>query len=73
MEKRDNNLVLIKSKNRSNYYTSISKAAKYLGVQANSVNWAITRRNILKDKYGDDVTVEITDGSEVKYKQINNM
>jgi len=71
-KKKDNNLILVKSGNRKNYFTSVSRASAFLGIGAPSVSWAIVHKNVLKNNAGDDVTIDMVDGSDVPYKLINN-
>lgn len=71
-KKKDNNLILVSIGKKKYYFTSSTRAGKFLGLQGSSVNWAIVHRNILKSNKGEDITIEIVDGSEVPYKYINN-
>lgn len=69
--KTDNNLILVTSGDRKNYFTSATRAGKFLGLAAQSVSWAIVHRNVLVNNAGENVTIELVDGSEVPYKYIN--
>lgn len=70
--KENNNLILITENNKKIYFTSSHRAGNYLGVQGNSVNWAIVHNNKLKNKNNEEVKIELVDGSEIPYKLINN-
>ena len=70
--KKDNNLVCVSIDGTHNYFTSITKAGKFIGLAACSVTWAITHDSSLKTVDGRDVKIFIIDGSEIKYKLINN-
>ncbi len=71
-QKTNNNLILVKSGNEKHYFTSTNRAGKFLGLQANSINWAIVHGNILFNNKDEEVTVNLIDGSEIPYKYINN-
>ena len=71
--KQNNNLVLITNKeNEKLYYSSYNRAAMSLGVQANSIKWAVNHSKKINDFNGNEVDVELVDGSEIPYKMINN-
>lgn len=70
--KKNNNLILVKSGNETHYFTTTNRAGKYLGLQANSINWAIVHGNILFNNKNEEVTISLIDGSEIPYKYINN-
>lgn len=72
MVKKNNNLVLVNVGEKKHYFTSINKAGLFLGLAPASINWAINRKNELKNNNDEIVTIEIVDGSEVPYKYINN-
>jgi len=67
-----NNLIMVKSEKSSKYFTNLNRAAKFVGIQPNSVSWAILNGNVIKDKEGNDITLSMVDGSEIPYKYINN-
>lgn len=71
-KKKDNNLILVNVGRIKHYFTSSTRAGNYLGLQGSSVNWAIVHRNTLKSNKGEDITIEVVDGSDVPYKYINN-
>ena len=71
-KKKDNNLLLVTSGKKKHYFTSLSRVAKFLGINAGSVAWAIGHRNTLKNNNDEDVTIEYVDGSDIPYKYINN-
>lgn len=70
--KKNNNLILVNVGKTKHYFTSATRAGDYLGIQGNSVNWAILHNNVLKNNNNEDVTIELVDGSDVPYKYINN-
>lgn len=72
-EKKNNNLIKVEIDNQTFYYTSLNRAAYKLGIQSNSINWAIVRG--INPKLPDGTyraKVSIVDGSEISYKYINN-
>jgi len=70
--KKNNNLILVNVGEEKHYFTSANRVGKFLGIQANSVSWAVMHQNVLVNNRGDNVTVQIVDGSEIPYKLINN-
>lgn len=70
--KKDNNLILVNVGKKKYYFTSTNRAGGFLGLQANSVNWAILHKNVLTNNRDEKVTIEVIDGSEIPYKLINN-
>lgn len=71
--KQNNNLVSINyGKGNVIYYTSMSHAARRLGIATASVKWAIEHDNVLTDYNGKEFTISTIDGSDVPYKLINN-
>lgn len=70
--KKDNNLILVNVGNKKHYFTSLTRAGRFLGMQSSSISWAIAHRNELVNNAGETVTIEIIDGSEIPYKYINN-
>lgn len=70
--KKDNNLVLVNAGNKKHYFTSLTRAGKFLGLQSASISWAIAHRNVLTNNAGEKVTITLVDGSEIQYKYINN-
>ena len=71
--KQNNNLILITNKdNEKLYYSSYNRAAMSLGLQANSVKWAVNHSKKITDFNGNEVKIELVDGSEIPYKLINN-
>lgn len=65
------NLVLVREENDLKYFTTSYKAAKYLGVQQNTLNWAIVNGNELT-KDGKPVEVDLVDGDGILYNLIDN-
>lgn len=65
-------LVLVREENDLKYFTTSYKAAKYLGVQQNTLNWAIVNGNKLT-KDGKPVEVDLVDGEGILYNLIDNM
>lgn len=70
--KKDNNLILVNVGKKKHYFASATRAGNYLGMQGNSVNWAIIHRNPLCNNNGEPITIELIDGSDIPYKLINN-
>ena len=71
--KKNNNLVLVTvNDNELHYFTSSNRAGDFLGLQSNSINWAIIHSNELINNDGKKVTIKLIDGSEIPYKLINN-
>ena len=70
--KKSNDLVLIHIGDKDIYFTTCTFAGNYLGIQANSVAYAITHKKVLMTTDDEKVTIELVDGSEVPYKLINN-
>lgn len=70
--KKDNNLILVNVGDKKYYFTSSNRAGKMLGMQNNSINWAIIHKNVLTNNAGEKVTIELVDGSDIPYKYINN-
>lgn len=71
--KKNNNLVLLNYKDgEKKYYTSLNKAGLAVGIASPSVTWAVKHNNVLTDNDDREFTIEIVDGSEIKYKYINN-
>lgn len=71
--KKNNNLILVNvGENEKHYFTSTNRAGYFLGLQSNSVNWAIIHQNELVNSKNEIITVELVDGSEIPYKYINN-
>lgn len=71
-KKKDNNLILVNVGKKKYYFTSTNRAGLFLGLQANSVNWAILHNNVMATNRDEKVNIEIIDGSEIPYKYINN-
>lgn len=71
-KKNDNNLICVNAGNEKHYFTSTSRAGTFLGLAAGSIQWAINHKNVLINNKDEEVTIEIVDGSEIKYKYINN-
>lgn len=72
-KKTNNNLICVNAGNEKHYFTSTSRAGQFLGLAAGSVQWAIDHENILINNKDEEVTIKIIDGSEIKYKYINNV
>jgi hypothetical protein len=70
--KKDNNLVLVNVGNKKYYFTSLTRAGRFLGLQSSSISWAIAHRNELTNNAGEKVTITLVDGSDIQYKYINN-
>lgn len=70
--KKDNNLVLVNVGNKKHYFTSLTRAGRFLGLQSSSISWAIAHRNELTNNAGEKVTITLVDGSDIQYKYINN-
>lgn len=71
--KKNNNLILVNvGTDEKHYFTSANRAGQFLGIQPNSVNWAIVHGNTLINNNDKKVTIELIDGSEIPYKYINN-
>lgn len=70
--KTSNNLILVNIGEDKYYFTSANRAGNLLGIQPNSVNWAIKHHNKLISNDDRIVTIELIDGSEIPYKYINN-
>ena len=68
---KNNNLILVNIGSKKYYYTSANKAGKLLGIQPNSINWAIIHKNELLYR-NNKVIIELIDGSDIPYKYINN-
>lgn len=72
-KKRNNNLVVLNYKDgEKKYYTSKNKAGLAVGIASPSVAWAIAHNNVLTDNQNREFTIGVIDGSEIKYKYINN-
>ena len=71
-KKNNNNLICVNSGNEKHYFTSTSKTGEFLGIAPGSVQWAIDHHNVLINNKDEEVTIEIVDGSEIKFKYINN-
>lgn len=72
-KKKNNNLVVIKYTNgKTLYYTSYNRAGMKVGLSAASVKWSCEHGTTLQDNDDNEITFMIADGSEVKYKDINN-
>ena len=70
--KKNNNLILVNvGADEKHYFTSANRAGQFLGIQQNSVNWAIVHGNTLINNNDKEVTIELVDGSEIPYKYIN--
>lgn len=70
--KKNNNLILVNvGADEKHYFTSANRAGNLLGIQPNSVNWAINHKNKLISNDDRIVTIELIDGSEIPYKYIN--
>ncbi len=70
-QKKNNNLILVNIGSEKHYFTSANRAGNLLGIQPNSVNWAIVHKNKLISNDDRIVTIELIDGSEIPYKYIN--
>jgi hypothetical protein len=71
--KRNNNLIMIKHENGDKmYYTSTTQVGYKLGIANASVLWALEHNNTLTDNCGNKLSISLVDGSEVKWKEINN-
>lgn len=66
-----NNLVCINIGEEKLFFTTPGKAGLYLGLQYNSVMWAINHKNKLITKDDRVCTVKIVDGSDIPYKYID--
>lgn len=71
-QKKNNNLILVNIGDEKHYFTSANRAGNLLGIQPNSVNWAIKHKNKLISDDDRIVTIELVNGSEIPYKMINN-
>lgn len=74
-KKKNNNLVAIIYANgngKTLYYTSSNRAGMKVGICNASVIWSCMHGTTLRDNEGNEITFAIVDGSEVKYKDINN-
>lgn len=72
-KKENNNLVVLKYEDgERRYFTSLSRAGKVVGLASASVLWAIHHQNVLVDNSDRKLTIGVIDGSEIKYKNINN-
>ena len=69
--KLDNNLFHVTYEGREYYFTKYSYITRLTNLQQIQIQNAIRRPEIYKEKYG--VSVELVDGSEIKYKYINVM
>lgn len=63
----NNELFRISNGIEQHYFTSLHRAAEYLGSQRAQVLYAYIRDL----KYNKEWLIEIVDGSEIKYKDIN--
>lgn len=70
--KKSNKLILVNVADRKYYFTSANRAGIFLGLQANSVTWAIAHESVLTNNRDETVTIEMVDGSDIPYKYINN-
>lgn len=72
MEKTNNNLIKVTTMTDKSihYYTNVKKIADRFGVHPTVINTAILKDNS-KLRKEHDVKIEIVDGSDVKYKDIN--
>lgn len=70
--KKNNNLVLINEGEKKLYFTSFNRAGMHLGLQANSIKWAVNHNNVLYNNRDEKITIELVDGSDIPYKYINN-
>lgn len=70
-KKKDNNLVKIKMKETGKvfYYTSIGRAMIEVGYGNTTINYHLNRNNKFETE---EFVLTIEEGSEVKYKDINN-
>lgn len=71
-KKKDNNLVCVLIGNTPHYFTSATRAGKYVGLASCSVVWAMTHNNDLTTEKGESIKFSIVDGSDIPYKYINN-
>lgn len=68
-EKKDNNLVKLTTVKGVHYFTSTNRCAIFLNTSQSVIDYNIrNNKGIIKNL---ECTVEIVDGSEVKYKDIN--
>lgn len=73
IKKKTNNLVAIKyADGKILYFTSYNRAGVTVGLSAASVKWACHNGSVLKDYNDNEITFAIIDGSEIKWKDINN-
>ena len=72
MRIKGHDLICINICGEKHYFTSATKAGMYLGVQYNSIIWAIEHKNKVITKDDRVCTITIVDGSEIPYKYINN-
>lgn len=68
MKKYDNNLYRVENElnGETHYFTSLQKIADVVGVQRTSIDTSFKRTGKWKH-----LLIDIVDGSEVKYKDIN--
>ena len=71
--KKNNNLILVNVGNKKHYFTSANRAGDFLGLGNNSIMWAIMHHNELSNNNGDIITVEMVDGSNILWKDINRI
>lgn len=72
-QKKDNNLVCVEYPDTTKkYFTSVNRAARHIGANPAAVEYALKNSKMATDIAGGRWCVYITDGSEVKYKDINN-
>ena len=67
-EKLDNNLFMVtcEERNYKRWFTSLNRIAKMIGVPRTSIELAF-----MKNKPYNGYNIEIVDGSNIKYKDIN--
>lgn len=72
-KKNDNNLICVNAGNEKHYFTSTSRAGTFLGLAAGSIQWAIDHKNVLINNKDEEVTIELIDGSNILWKDINRI
>jgi hypothetical protein len=70
--KKNNNLVLVTIDEDKKYFTSYCAAAKYTNLNGASILYAIKTNAVLYTNDDKLATIQIVDGTDVKYDDINN-
>ena len=70
--KKNNDLILVTVGDDKKYFTSYCAAGKYTKLNGSSVLYAIKTNATLYTNDNELVTIQIVDGTNIKYNDINN-